>query len=95
MAGAPGRRGMDPLGNIVVPNSPWISFKETLEIATGELLPVNSSFAIRYNTVLNLWDPPHGNRVRAHAATVASFSSDGAAHARPRRRQRWTRAGDR
>ena len=64
MAGRAGRRGMDPLGNIVVPNSPWISFKDTLEIATGELLPVRSSFAIRYNTVLNLWDPPHGNRVR-------------------------------
>ncbi len=64
MAGRAGRRGMDPKGNIVVPNSPWISFKDTLEIATGELLPVRSSFAIRYNTVLNLWDPPHGNRVR-------------------------------
>ena len=64
MAGRAGRRGMDALGNIVVPNSPWISFKDTLEIATGELLPVRSSFAIRYNTVLNLWDPPHGNRVR-------------------------------
>jgi len=64
MAGRAGRRGMDPLGNIVVPNSPWISFKDTLEIATGDLLPVRSSFAIRYNTVLNLWDPPHGNRVR-------------------------------
>ncbi len=35
-----------------------------LEIATGELEPVMSSFAIRYNTVLNIWDPPHGNRVR-------------------------------
>ncbi len=64
MAGRAGRRGMDPLGNIIVPNSPWISFKDTLEIATGQLLPVRSSFAIRYNTVLNLWDPPHGNRVR-------------------------------
>ncbi len=64
MAGRAGRRGMDPLGNIIVPNSPWISFKDTLEIATGELLPVRSSFAIRYNTVLNLWDAPHGNRVR-------------------------------
>lgn len=64
MAGRAGRRGMDPLGHVVVPNSPWISFKDTLEIATGELLPVRSSFAIRYNTVLNLWDPPHGNRVR-------------------------------
>ena len=30
----------------------------------GELEPVTSAFSIRYNTVLNLWDPPHGNRVR-------------------------------
>jgi ATP-dependent RNA helicase HelY len=64
MAGRAGRRGMDPKGDIVVPHSPWISFKETLEIATGELEPVRSSFAIRYNTVLNLWDPPHGSRVK-------------------------------
>jgi ATP-dependent RNA helicase HelY len=64
MAGRAGRRGMDAKGDIVVPHSPWISFKETLEIATGELEPVRSSFAIRYNTVLNLWDPPHGSRVK-------------------------------
>jgi ATP-dependent RNA helicase HelY len=64
MAGRAGRRGMDPKGDIVVPHSPWISFKETLEIATGELEPVRSSFAIRYNTVLNLWDPPQGSRVK-------------------------------
>jgi len=64
MAGRAGRRGMDPKGDIVVPYSPWISFRETLGIATGDLEPVRSSFAIRYNTVLNLWDPPHGNRVK-------------------------------
>jgi ATP-dependent RNA helicase HelY len=64
MAGRAGRRGMDLKGNIVVPYSPWIQFSEMLSLATGELEPVNSSFTIRYNTVLNLWDPPHGNRVR-------------------------------
>lgn len=64
MAGRAGRRGMDELGHIIVPYSPWVSFEQTLEIATGELEPVMSSFAVRYNTVLNLWDPPHGNRVR-------------------------------
>jgi ATP-dependent RNA helicase HelY len=64
MAGRAGRRGMDIKGNVIVPYSLWISFHETLDIVTGELEPVRSAFAIRYNTVLNLWDPPHGNRVR-------------------------------
>ncbi|HEV2108549.1 MAG TPA: DEAD/DEAH box helicase [Thermomicrobiales bacterium] len=64
MAGRAGRRGMDEDGHVVVPASPWIPFREMLEVATGPLLPVRSAFAIRYNTVLNLWDPPHGDRVR-------------------------------
>jgi len=64
MAGRAGRRGMDVFGHVVIPYSPWIPFREALEIATGPLLPVLSAFAIRYNTVLNLWDPPQGERVR-------------------------------
>ncbi|MEZ4497241.1 MAG: DNA helicase, partial [Thermomicrobiales bacterium] len=65
MAGRAGRRGMDAFGHVVVPYSPWITFRETLDVATGPLEPVRSSFAVRYNTVLNLWDPPHGDRVRS------------------------------
>jgi len=65
MAGRAGRRGMDAFGHVVVPYSPWITFREMLDVATGPLEPVRSSFAVRYNTVLNLWDPPHGDRVRA------------------------------
>ena len=64
MAGRAGRRGMDAFGHVVVPYSPWFTFGETLEIATGPLHPVRSAFAVRYNTVLNLWDPPDGERVR-------------------------------
>lgn len=64
MAGRAGRRGMDVFGHVVVPYSPIIPFKEMLEVATGDLHPVQSAFAIRYNTVLNLWDPPRGERVR-------------------------------
>ncbi|MFM8595153.1 MAG: DNA helicase, partial [Chloroflexota bacterium] len=56
---------MDRFGHVVVPYSPWFTFRESLEIATGELHPVRSAFAIRYNTVLNLWDPPDGERVRS------------------------------
>ena len=76
MAGRAGRRGMDPFGHVVVPYSPWFTFRETLEIATGELHPVQSAFAIRYNTVLNLWDPPLGERVRALLQqSLAQFQS--------------------
>ncbi len=64
MAGRAGRRGMDAFGHVVVPYSPWISFREMLDVATGPLEPVRSAFGIRYNTVLNLWDPPQGERVR-------------------------------
>ncbi|MDF3014841.1 MAG: box helicase domain protein [Thermomicrobiales bacterium] len=76
MAGRAGRRGMDPFGHVVVPYSPWFTFRETLEIAIGELHPVQSAFAIRYNTVLNLWDPPLGERVRALLQqSLAQFQS--------------------
>ncbi len=64
MAGRAGRRGMDAFGHVAMPYSPWIPFREMLGIATGTLHPVQSAFSIRYNTVLNLWDPPHGDRVR-------------------------------
>ncbi|MDB5078743.1 MAG: box helicase domain protein [Chloroflexi bacterium] len=63
MAGRAGRRGLDGQGHVVVPYSPWISFNETIEIATGPLLPIESAFTVRYNSVLNLWDPPVGERV--------------------------------
>ncbi len=65
MAGRAGRRGMDLRGNVIVPHSPWFRFTDMMQVATGDLEPVISAFSIRYNTVLNLWDPPHGNRVRA------------------------------
>ncbi len=64
MAGRAGRRGMDAFGHVVILYSPWIPFNEMLDVAIGPLLPVQSAFAIRYNTVLNLWDPPQGERVR-------------------------------
>jgi ATP-dependent RNA helicase HelY len=64
MAGRAGRRGMDEEGHVIVPYSPYITFEETLAVATGPLHPVRSAFKVRYNTVLNLWDPPRGERVR-------------------------------
>ncbi len=64
MSGRAGRRGMDALGHVVAPYSPRVSFAEMLQIATGPLHPVRSGFSVRYTTVLNLWDPPAGERVR-------------------------------
>jgi ATP-dependent RNA helicase HelY len=64
MAGRAGRRGMDAFGHVIVPYSPWLTFREMIDIGTGPLEPVRSAFAVRYNTVLNLWDPPQGERVR-------------------------------
>ncbi|MEI7553954.1 DEAD/DEAH box helicase [Candidatus Chlorohelix sp.] len=63
MAGRAGRRGLDVQGHVVVPYSPWITFEETILIATGPLLPVESAFSVRYNSVLNLYDPPSGERI--------------------------------
>jgi ATP-dependent RNA helicase HelY len=64
MAGRAGRRGMDAEGHVIVTYSPYITFEETLAVAVGPLHPVRSAFKVRYNTVLNLWDPPRGERVR-------------------------------
>ncbi|GAC1667500.1 MAG: hypothetical protein PVS3B1_04480 [Ktedonobacteraceae bacterium] len=57
LTGRAGRRGMDVRGSAVIPYSPWEPFEQSFQRITGELLPVTSSFVIRYNSVLNLWRP--------------------------------------
>ena len=57
LTGRAGRRGMDTRGVAVIPYSPWEPFEESFKRITGELLPVTSSFVIRYNSVLSLWRP--------------------------------------
>lgn len=57
LTGRAGRRGMDIHGAAIIPYSPWEPFEDSFQRITGELLPVTSSFAIRYNSVLNLWHP--------------------------------------
>ena len=57
LTGRAGRRGMDVRGAAVIPYSPWEPFEASFQRITGELLPVTSSFVIRYNSVLNLWRP--------------------------------------
>ena len=57
LTGRAGRRGMDVRGSAVIPYSPWEPFEDSFKRITGDLLPVTSSFIIRYNSVLNLWRP--------------------------------------
>ncbi len=57
LTGRAGRRGMDVRGSAVIPYSPWEPFEDSFRRITGELLPVTSSFVIRYNSILNLWRP--------------------------------------
>ena len=57
LTGRAGRRGMDVRGAAVIPYSPWEPFEESFQRITAELLPVTSSFVIRYNSILNLWRP--------------------------------------
>src|SRR5207248_11070820 len=57
LTGRAGRRGMDVRGAAVIPYSPCEPFEDSFSRITGELLPVTSSFVIRYNSVLNLWRP--------------------------------------
>jgi superfamily II RNA helicase len=56
LTGRAGRRGLDERGVAVVPYSPWVEAEEVIAIGTGDLLPIESTFTLRYNTVLNLWD---------------------------------------
>lgn len=56
LTGRAGRRGLDARGVAVVPYSPWVEVEDVIAIGTGDLLPIASTFTLRYNTVLNLWD---------------------------------------
>src|SRR6266566_3652089 len=57
LTGRAGRRGIDVRGAAIIPYSPWEPFEESFQSITDELLPVTSSFVIRYNSILNLWRP--------------------------------------
>jgi ATP-dependent RNA helicase HelY len=69
LTGRAGRRGMDRRGAAVIPYSPWEPFEESFQRITADLLPVTSSFVIRYNSVLNLWRPGDIARLRRVAAS--------------------------
>ncbi len=69
LTGRAGRRGLDVHGAAVIPYSPWEPFEDAFQKITGELLPVNSSFTIRYNSVLNLWRPGDVRHLRRICAS--------------------------
>lgn len=69
LTGRAGRRGMDVRGAAVIPYSPWEPFESAFARITGELYPVVSSFAIRYNSVLSLWRPNDTTHLRRICAS--------------------------
>jgi ATP-dependent RNA helicase HelY len=69
LTGRAGRRGMDIHGAAVIPYSPWEPFESSFQRITDELLPVTSSFIIRYNSVLNLWRPGDVQHLRRICAS--------------------------
>ncbi len=74
ITGRAGRRGMDVRGAAIIPYSPWEPFEASFQRITGELLPVTSSFIIRYNSVLNLWQPGDTQHLRhICAASLREF----------------------
>jgi ATP-dependent RNA helicase HelY len=69
LTGRAGRRGMDVHGAAIIPYSPWEPFETSFQRITAELLPVTSSFIIRYNSVLNLWRPGDVQHLRRICAS--------------------------
>lgn len=69
LTGRAGRRGMDVRGAAIIPYSPWEPFEEAFQRITGELLPVTSSFVVRYNSILNLWRPGDVQHLRRICAS--------------------------
>ena len=69
LTGRAGRRGMAVQGSAIIPYSPWEPFESSFQRITGELLPITSSFVIRYNSVLNLWRPGDLQHLRSICAS--------------------------
>jgi ATP-dependent RNA helicase HelY len=92
LTGRAGRRGMDERGAAVIPYSPWNEFEPAFKALTGSLLPVTSAFIIRYNSVLNLWQPHNFQRLRAVcAASLREFQRATAQRVRAEQRGKASR----
>jgi superfamily II RNA helicase len=82
MAGRAGRRGLDVRGVALVLYSPWVAFERSMEIASGELLPLQSAFRPSYSTTINLWRGPADEERLAdlYARSLRRFQHDQRLH---------------
>jgi superfamily II RNA helicase len=98
MAGRAGRRGIDTRGVVLVLYSPWVTFERAMEVARGELLPLESAFRPSYSNTMNLWHGPADEERLAdlYARSLRRFQHDRRlrqlAEARDRRRARYEAA---
>jgi superfamily II RNA helicase len=78
MIGRAGRRGIDERGVAMMVYSPWVRAIDALEIADGELLPLESAFQPTYSTAANLWREPGDEERLAdlYARSLRRFQHD-------------------
>ncbi|MFN0071519.1 MAG: DEAD/DEAH box helicase [Chloroflexota bacterium] len=78
MIGRAGRRGIDERGVAMMIYSPWVRAQDALEIADGELLPLESAFQPTYSTAANLWREPGDEERLAdlYARSLRRFQHD-------------------
>lgn len=88
IGGRAGRRGLDPLGRVVICHSPWIEPEEVLQLAAARPRPVESAFRPTYHMAVHL--VRHWDRVAAYDILQRSF----AAFRRERNRATMQRALD-
>jgi superfamily II RNA helicase len=78
MTGRAGRRGIDARGLSLLMYSPWVTFPQTLQVLTSELLPLESAFRPTYSTAMNLWLRPEDEERLAdlYARSLRRFQHD-------------------
>ena len=63
MTGRAGRRGIDTMGAAVLVPSSYLPFEPAFRKMSGEPEPLQSAFELRYNTLLNTYDPDGEERI--------------------------------
>ncbi|HEV7665141.1 MAG TPA: helicase-related protein, partial [Chloroflexota bacterium] len=78
MTGRAGRRGIDARGVSLLMYSPWVTFPQTVQVLTSELLPLESAFRPTYSTAMNLWLRPEDQERLAdlYARSLRRFQHD-------------------